>query len=217
MDSGAADRAWDDEEVDSGILSKSPEVPDDWEVCLLLIQLLSEVYMPVLGLQSLAAALCPPFTAPAEATCSAEPQQTAEPLEVAVSPPSAKAQTVPEPIAAEGPADAVLVFLPGLKEIQALQEAMMSLPEFAREPQRSWILPLHSTVPPEEQRLVFQRPPPGIHKVEHALRTRVLAALVTMLHCFKSSTGPDKPENMSHCGDFADRAGNQYCRDRHHH
>ena len=173
MDSGAADRAWDDEEGDSGILSKSPDVPDDWEVRLLMIVQHADSFQKSTCPFWVCRVLLPLFVLlillllPLRPRVMLKTPQMAEPLEVAVSPPSAKAQTVPEPIAAEGPADAVLVFLPGLKEIQALQEAMMSLPEFAREPQRSWVLPLHSTVPPEEQRLVFTRPPPGIHKVEH--------------------------------------------------
>ena len=37
--------------------------------------------------------------------------------------------------------------------------------EFSSEPQRSWVLPLHSLLPPEEQRKVFDRPPAGARKV----------------------------------------------------
>jgi HrpA-like RNA helicase len=32
---------------------------------------------------------------------------------------------------------------------------------FNREPAASWVLPLHSTVPPEDQRKVFTHAPPG--------------------------------------------------------
>jgi len=45
---------------------------------------------------------------------------------------------------------------PGLKEITALQEELMRIPMFNREPAASWVLPLHSTVPPEDQRKVLQ-------------------------------------------------------------
>jgi HrpA-like RNA helicase len=34
-------------------------------------------------------------------------------------------------------------------------------PMFNREPAASWVLPLHSTVPPEDQRKVFTHAPPG--------------------------------------------------------
>lgn len=60
-------------------------------------------------------------------TCSdvaafSQAEETVEvPEAAATSASSAEALTIPKPIAAEGPADAVLVFLPGLKEIQQLQ------------------------------------------------------------------------------------------------
>eukprot|EP00951_Prasinocladus_malaysianus_P046672 scaffold647859_cov44-Prasinocladus_malaysianus.AAC.2 len=55
-----------------------------------------------------------------------------------------------------------------IQTCRRLNEALLLLPQFAGEPQRSWVLPLHSSVPPEEQRLVFQRPPEGVHKARQA-------------------------------------------------
>jgi HrpA-like RNA helicase len=42
---------------------------------------------------------------------------------------------------------------------------LLSLPAFRSEPAKSWVLPLHSAVPPEDQRKCFQKPPPGARKV----------------------------------------------------
>ena len=72
----------------------------------------------------------------------------------------------------------MLVFLPGIKEITTLQELFLQYPKFCHEPQRSWVLPLHSTVPPEEQRLVFTRPPPGVIKV--VLATNIAETAITV-------------------------------------
>ena len=57
-----------------------------------------------------------------------------------------------------GEAQAVLVFLQGIKEIQAVQDALLTTREYMHEPARSWVLPIHSGVPPEEQRMAFVRP-----------------------------------------------------------
>ena len=75
-------------------------------------------------------------------------------------------------------ADAVLVFLPGLKEITTLQEYLLGDPRLASEPQRSWVPPLHSSVPPEEQRRVFDRPPPGVRKI--VLSTNIAETAITV-------------------------------------
>jgi len=75
-------------------------------------------------------------------------------------------------------ADAVLVFLPGLKEITALQEELARNPAFNREPNASWVLPLHSTVPPEDQRKVFEHAPAGVTKV--VLATNIAETAVTI-------------------------------------
>jgi HrpA-like RNA helicase len=55
---------------------------------------------------------------------------------------------------------AVLVFLPGTREIQDVQDALLRTAEFgALAEQRAWVLPLHGGLPPDEQRRVFDRPP----------------------------------------------------------
>jgi ATP-dependent RNA helicase DHX57 len=74
--------------------------------------------------------------------------------------------------------NAILVFLPGIKEITTVQEMLTMSPAFRQEPARSWVLPIHSTIPPEEQRLVFTRPPPGVRKV--VLATNIAETAITI-------------------------------------
>ncbi|KAL1956429.1 hypothetical protein VTO42DRAFT_7315 [Malbranchea cinnamomea] len=57
-----------------------------------------------------------------------------------------------------GQAGSILIFLPGTMEIERCLGAMRDLP-FAH------LLPLHASLPPNEQRRVFQPPPPGKRKV----------------------------------------------------
>jgi len=71
---------------------------------------------------------------------------------------------------------AILVFLPGIKEITTLQELLVK--STASPAAREWILPIHSTIPPEEQRLVFARPPKGIRKV--VLATNIAETAITI-------------------------------------
>ncbi|KAH8085587.1 helicase [Aureococcus anophagefferens] len=77
-----------------------------------------------------------------------------------------------------GLSDAILVFLPGFKEIQTLHEALLATRPFDREPQKSWVLPLHSQLPPEEQKRVFSRPPKGVRKV--VLATNIAETAITI-------------------------------------
>jgi HrpA-like RNA helicase len=71
---------------------------------------------------------------------------------------------------------AILVFLPGIKEITTLQELLVkSLNSPAA---REWVLPIHSSIPPEEQRLVFTRPPKGVRKV--VLATNIAETAITI-------------------------------------
>ena len=71
---------------------------------------------------------------------------------------------------------AILVFLPGIKEITTLQELLVK--SMKTPAAREWILPIHSTIPPEEQRLVFTRPPKGVRKV--VLATNIAETAITI-------------------------------------
>merc|ERR1719253_1646796 len=73
---------------------------------------------------------------------------------------------------------AILVFLPGIKEITTVQELLQQSPAFRHGPARDWVLPIHSTIPPEEQRLVFTRPPKGVRKV--VLATNIAETAITI-------------------------------------
>ncbi|CAE8666397.1 unnamed protein product, partial [Polarella glacialis] len=72
----------------------------------------------------------------------------------------------------------VLVFLSGAKEIEKVQEALLQSREFRSEPARSWVLPLHGSLPSEDQKKVFNRPPPGVRKI--ILSTNVAETSVTI-------------------------------------
>lgn len=66
---------------------------------------------------------------------------------------------------------AVLVFLPGLHDIQALSAELVSQPNL-------WVLPLHSMLDPVQQRKAFAPSPPGRRKV--VLSTDVAETSVTI-------------------------------------
>ena len=69
---------------------------------------------------------------------------------------------------------AVLIFLPGVPEIRRLQQDLARSPNAAR-----WLLlPLHGELPAQEQRKVFQRPPPSQRKV--ILATNVAETSLTI-------------------------------------
>ncbi|KAL3843675.1 hypothetical protein ACJIZ3_001078 [Penstemon smallii] len=59
---------------------------------------------------------------------------------------------------------AILVFLPGVAEINLLQEQLVASRQFGGL-SSEWILPLHSSIAPEDQKKVFQKPPDSIRKV----------------------------------------------------
>lgn len=62
------------------------------------------------------------------------------------------------------PPGAVLVFLPGVAEIEMLIDRLSASVRF-RGASSDWILPLHSLLAPTDQRKVFQSPPENIRKV----------------------------------------------------
>ncbi len=70
---------------------------------------------------------------------------------------------------------AILVFLPGLAEIRAMNDLLLGDRGFAS----SWlILPLHSTIATEEQEEAFLMPPPGYRKI--VLATNIAETGITI-------------------------------------
>ncbi|XP_010414784.1 PREDICTED: DExH-box ATP-dependent RNA helicase DExH4, chloroplastic isoform X2 [Camelina sativa] len=59
---------------------------------------------------------------------------------------------------------AILVFLPGMQEINMLLNRLAASYRF-RGPSGDWLLPLHSSIASSEQKKVFLHPPKGIRKV----------------------------------------------------
>ena len=69
-----------------------------------------------------------------------------------------------------GGGTAILVFLPGTKEIDNVRELLVAAAGRSKMDGKlvldpDWVLPLHGALPPDDQRKVFQRPPPGRVKV----------------------------------------------------
>ena len=70
---------------------------------------------------------------------------------------------------------AILVFMPGMREIGALHNALTSDRANAS---RLRVLPLHSSLAPADQRRVFDRPPPGCRKV--VIATNIAETSITI-------------------------------------
>lgn len=73
---------------------------------------------------------------------------------------------------------AILVFLPGLAEIRTLKGRLSASHRFSDTKGRHLILPLHSTTPADEQRLVFRKPSEGRRKI--VLSTNIAETSVTI-------------------------------------
>ena len=71
---------------------------------------------------------------------------------------------------------AILIFLPGMAEIRGLHERLASSLDDAEK--RFILIPLHSTLSSEEQRLTFSRPPPGVRKV--VMATNIAETSITI-------------------------------------
>uniref|UniRef100_A0A1J3JM66 Putative ATP-dependent RNA helicase YTHDC2 n=1 Tax=Noccaea caerulescens TaxID=107243 RepID=A0A1J3JM66_NOCCA len=72
---------------------------------------------------------------------------------------------------------AVLVFLPGWEEISKTKERLLASPYFA-DSAKFRIICLHSRVPAEEQKKVFNRPPRGCRKI--VLATNIAESAITI-------------------------------------
>lgn len=68
----------------------------------------------------------------------------------------------------------ILVFLPGLEEINRMDRLLMDEATL----RRWWILPLHSSITTEEQALVFERAQPGYRKI--ILSTNIAESSITV-------------------------------------
>ncbi|KAL3698119.1 hypothetical protein R1sor_012195 [Riccia sorocarpa] len=77
----------------------------------------------------------------------------------------------------EGEPGAVLVFLPGMGEIQFLWDRLAVSRRFSGSASE-WLLPLHSSVASSDQRRVFQTPPKGLRKV--VLATNIAETSITI-------------------------------------
>eukprot|EP00747_Dinoflagellata_sp_TGD_P096793 gnl/TRDRNA2_/TRDRNA2_166939_c0_seq2.p1 gnl/TRDRNA2_/TRDRNA2_166939_c0~~gnl/TRDRNA2_/TRDRNA2_166939_c0_seq2.p1 ORF type:complete len:769 (-),score=140.91 gnl/TRDRNA2_/TRDRNA2_166939_c0_seq2:170-2476(-) len=72
----------------------------------------------------------------------------------------------------------VLVFLSGSQEIENLKYELLNTKDFSAEPAKSWVLPLHGSLPSQDQKKVFNIPPPGVRKV--VLATNVAETAITI-------------------------------------
>uniref|UniRef100_A0A1B6DS36 Probable ATP-dependent RNA helicase spindle-E n=1 Tax=Clastoptera arizonana TaxID=38151 RepID=A0A1B6DS36_9HEMI len=71
----------------------------------------------------------------------------------------------------------VLVFLPGIREIEVLYEKLKESEEESEE-QKYWLCPLHSSITADEQLKVFHHPPPGVRKI--ILSTNIAESSITV-------------------------------------
>jgi HrpA-like RNA helicase len=71
---------------------------------------------------------------------------------------------------------AILIFLPGMAEIRTLHDRLRANLKDAES--RFLLIPLHSTLSSEEQKLTFNRPPPGVRKV--VMATNIAETSITI-------------------------------------
>ncbi|XP_020965227.1 DExH-box ATP-dependent RNA helicase DExH7, chloroplastic [Arachis ipaensis] len=72
---------------------------------------------------------------------------------------------------------AILVFLPGVSEINLLHDKLVASYRFGR-PSSEWVIPLHSSVASTEQKRVFLRPPGNTRKV--VIATNIAETSITI-------------------------------------
>uniref|UniRef100_A0A182QUK8 RNA helicase n=1 Tax=Anopheles farauti TaxID=69004 RepID=A0A182QUK8_9DIPT len=75
----------------------------------------------------------------------------------------------------------ILIFLPGLAEIQTVHESLTESKLFGPRGDRFVLIPLHSMLTNEEQALVFRKPPKGKRKI--VLSTNIAETSVTIDDC----------------------------------
>lgn len=75
----------------------------------------------------------------------------------------------------------ILIFLPGLAEIQAVHDTLCESSEFSPRTNKYVLVPLHSTLTNEEQALVFKKAPPGKRKI--VMSTNIAETSVTIDDC----------------------------------
>ncbi|XP_053681355.1 putative ATP-dependent RNA helicase DHX57 [Anopheles nili] len=75
----------------------------------------------------------------------------------------------------------ILIFLPGLAEIQSIHEALTESKLFGPRGERFVLIPLHSMLTNEEQAMVFRKPPKGKRKI--VLSTNIAETSVTIDDC----------------------------------
>uniref|UniRef100_A0A1A9WLD3 Putative ATP-dependent RNA helicase DHX57 n=1 Tax=Glossina brevipalpis TaxID=37001 RepID=A0A1A9WLD3_9MUSC len=75
----------------------------------------------------------------------------------------------------------ILIFLPGLQEIQTVHEALSNSATFGSRSNKFILVPLHSTLSSEEQSVVFRSPPEGKRKI--VLSTNIAETSVTIDDC----------------------------------
>lgn len=75
----------------------------------------------------------------------------------------------------------ILIFLPGLAEIQTIYDALTDSTEFSPRSGKYILVPLHSTLTSEEQALVFKKPSKGRRKI--VLSTNIAETSVTIDDC----------------------------------
>ncbi|XP_041765318.1 putative ATP-dependent RNA helicase DHX57 [Anopheles merus] len=75
----------------------------------------------------------------------------------------------------------ILIFLPGLAEIQTVHESLAESKLFGPRGDRFVLIPLHSMLTNEEQALVFRKPPKGKRKI--VLSTNIAETSVTIDDC----------------------------------
>lgn len=89
----------------------------------------------------------------------------------------------------------ILVFLPGLAEIQSVYDALLDSREFSTRAGKYQIIPLHSSLTSEEQSRVFRKAPAGMRKI--VLSTNISETSITIDDCvFVVDCGQMKEKNF---------------------